>query len=176
MTAYTTVQNVKNALTTNYWKSIKPKLTQDGFAYTDSVFTDESTFLQGFIDRQGEFIEAYVAGVATGPFVATGVLENLNRWLAIYDAEQYILAGTSDRVISVSINEDKKRALMILDNINKGLIELTPLDEDSATAILNGPGLIEPACDGDPFNLIALEEQVFMGNGQTTGTCTEDCD
>ena len=173
--AYTTVQNVKNSLTVNYWKTIKAKLTQDGWAFNEGtgVFTDESDFLQVFIDNAADFIESYVAGVVAGPFVQSGVLENINRWIATYDAEQYILAGTSDRVVSVTINEDKKRALQLLDRINEGKIQLYPADEDSATAILNGPGLIEPDCDGDPLAIDAIEDEVFFGNGEDIGTALD---
>lgn len=138
--SYTTPAQVKDGLSSGYWKSIKPKLTEDGYAFSDLEFTDEDTFLQRFIDRTALFIDSFIGG---GPFASSGLLESINRWLAVYDAEMYIISGTADRVISVTINEDKKRAIQLLTAIAEGTMTVSPETVSSTAA----PDLIQP--DGD---------------------------
>ncbi len=161
--AYTTAAAVKQSLTFEYWVTSSTKIEEDGYAFTlnPNVFTDETDFLEVFIDRCAAFIDTYVGG---GPFVASGVLETVNRWLAVYEVEQYLLAATSDRVISVSINEDKNRALRLLDKMVDGDITVTP-DGTSDSADAYTPALIEPDNDGDPLAFDTIGEDVLLESG-----------
>lgn len=159
--AYTTAARVKEALTYEYWVLVTNRLTEDGWAFTldPNSFTDEADFLNSFIDRCATFIDDYIGN---GPFEANGMLENINRWLAIYDVEQYLLAGTSDRVVSVTINEDKKRALRLLDRIvdEDSTLSVTPTDVTNTSMT---PQLIESDNDGVTLTLGALEEDIILG-------------
>lgn len=161
---YTTAAAVKNSLVFEYWKLCSVKLDEDGFDYTDTVFTDEADFLTDFIDRAASFIDEYVGG---GPFVASGLLETINRWLVIYDVEQYILSGTNDRVISVSINEDKKRALEMLRQIVKGELSVVPDGTGSSSAY--EAALFESDTDGVTLTIGELEQNILLG-GQDDAT------
>lgn len=176
--SYSTPANLKKSLIIEYWKQARKKLDEDGWAYTldPNVFTDEEDFLQSFLDRSCDFVEAYLSGGVAGnpPYASSGVLETIERWLSVYDVEQYVLSGTTDRVISVSINEDKKRALMMLDKINEGklsgVVPLVPPDAESNAA----PSLIEPCGDGDPLSFDGIEENVFLSTPEDTSCYAED--
>lgn len=160
--AYTTVAAVKNALPFEYWISAQTKLEEDGYDFDltpTRVFTDEAVFLTVFIDRCASFIDDFVGG---GPFLANGALEMINRWLAIYEVEQYLLAGTNDRVISVSINEDKKRALQLLVRILDGDITVIP-DGTGDTAGTYDVELYEDSTDGVTLTIGTLEEDILLG-------------
>lgn len=171
MSAYTTYEKVRNAFAVGYWLSSAEsgKLTQDGYSYTldPDSFTDEEDFITAFIENSASFIDDYIGN---GPFSANGTLESINRWLAIFDIEQYLLASDSDRVVSVTINEDKKRALNLLDKINSGDIQSpTPSSSSSSAA----PALIEPDDDGVTLVIGDLEEDIWLGGAADATTIPE---
>jgi hypothetical protein len=165
--AYTTVAEVKKGLVYRYWKEAKRKLAEDGFAYDEDAnsFTDEAVFLQTFVDRQAEFIDAY----AKGPFAANSVLDDINRTLALYAVEEYVVSARGDRQINISIVSEKKRVMKLLEQVRDGDIGVEQSDppEDAA------PDLVEDTSDGVTLTLGDLEENILMYGASDADTIPE---
>lgn len=158
--AYTTVAKVKNELPFNYQKGAEKKLTEDGFISAAGTF-NETSFLTQFVDQAALFIDDYVSVVAIGPFATNGILEKINRHIAVYDSEMYIVSATQDRTVSVSIYAMRKEAMDLLKSIVKGDIILLP--DEGASATSGSVQLIEPENDGATLGLGEIEEKILLG-------------
>lgn len=157
--AYTTATQVKRELPFNYEKAASKKLTEDGYISVAGTF-NENAFLNYFIDQMGSFIDGYLAGVGTPPFAYNGVLDKVNKQLAVYEVEMYLKSAQSDRLVSVSIYAMYQAAMRTLDKINNGDIILTPssVAPDQGTV-----RLIEPDNDGATINVGDLEANILFG-------------
>lgn len=161
--AYTTAQQVKRELPFNYQRTAERKLTEDGFIDAAGNFS-ELSFLNFFIDQQAAFIDGYLAGtVGTPPFAANGVLDKINKALAVYEVETYLISATSDRVVSVSIYAMYQWAMRTLDKILNGDITLLPAAGGAADS--GTVKLIEPDNDGETLVIGVLESDILM-NGK----------
>ncbi len=158
--AYTTIAQVKNELTYNYDKAAAKKLTEDGYIDVAQRF-DETSFLTFFVNQSASFIDSYLSGVATPPFAPNGVLDKINRNLAVYDAEMYLKSAQSDRQVSVSIYAMQKQAIELLQRIIDGDIALLPAD--GAAPDQGTVRLIEPDNDGVTLTVGDLEENILLG-------------
>jgi hypothetical protein len=152
--AYTTPAKVKNGLVFQYWKQALKKLDEDGYVVDSTGFDDETTFLQTHVDNQADYIDAF----AGGPFAANAVLDDINRVLAVYSVEEYMVSSRGDRTVNISIVSEKKRVMKLLQQVRDGEISCAQLDpaEDAA------PDLVEPDNDGVSLTLGALEEDILM--------------
>lgn len=167
--AYTTVAKVKNELPYNYQKGAEKKLTEDGWINAAGTFS-EAPFVQQFIDQMASFIDSYLAIIGVGPFSPNGVLEKVNRQLATYEVETYIVSASSDRVVSVSIYAMYVEAMKTLKMIVEGDIIVLPSDvaPDSGTV-----RLIEPLYDGATLTIGELEEKILLGGSKESSEIPE---
>lgn len=168
--AYTTYTAVKDSLEFEYWLTASRKIAEDGYAYTEdpNVFTDEEDFINNFINRTSDLIDGIIG---TGYSTTSGLLESCNRWLAIYEIEQYVRSATNDRVLSVTINEDKKRALNWLLKIASGELYVPPASSTTTSSL--SPQLIEGDNDGVTLTLGALEEDILLTGAADAETIPE---
>jgi len=157
--AYTTPAQVKRELTYNYQKGADKKLTEDGYVSVSGSF-DETAFLTFFINQTASFIDAYLSPVGRGPFVYNGMLDKINKSLATYEIETYLVSASSDRVVSVSIFAMYKQAMVMLDKIVAGDLILTP---ESVAADQGTVRLIEPDDDGATLDIGDIEEFILLG-------------
>lgn len=153
---YTTVAELKQAVEFEYWKQIRKKLTADGYTVTQDAFASETVFLQQFVDRMADYIDAY----AGGPFAQNSVLQDINKVLALFEVEQYILSGRGDRTVNITIISEKKRVLKLLQGILDGEIPVEP----ETVATNAAPDLIESDTDGITLTMGGLESDLFFGS------------
>ena len=157
---YTTPGQVKRELSQGYQKPASKKLTEDGYIDVAGNF-DETTFLNYFITQTAAFIDDYLSSVATPPFSANGVLDKINKILAVYEIELYLVSATQDRRVSVTLYANYQYAMKMLDKILNGDITITPSDEATYQGTVR---LIQPDDDGDPLSLGVLEQDILLGD------------
>lgn len=167
--AYTTAAQVKRELPYNYEKAASRKLTEDGYISAAGTF-NENTFLTFFVNQTATFIDGYLVSVGTPPFAYSGVLDKINKMLAVYEVEMYLKSAQSDRQVSVSIYAMYKSAMAMLDKIIDGDILVTPT---SVAANQGTVRLIEPDNDGVTLNLGDIEANILMGGSQSASEIPE---
>lgn len=158
---YTTTTQVKRELPFTYQDPAIDKLTEDGYISSAGVF-NEAAFLTYFVTQTSDFIDGY----AGGPFSPNGVLEKINKILAVYEIEMYLVSSQQDRVVSVTIYNMWKNAMRMLDDVRDGLIPVTPLTSQTGLTYL-----VEPCGDGDPITQEWLDENVLFSAQDTDMPC-----
>lgn len=152
--AYTTTSQTKRELPYNYQDSAIDKLTEDGYIDIVGNF-NEASFLAYFVNQTADFMDGY----AGGPFQPNGILDKINKILAVYEIEMYLVSSQQDRVVSVTIYNMWKNAMKMLDAVRDGDIPgIIPID--SGVDPNDNPFIVESCCDDPPITQKYLDEFV----------------